>query len=63
MTPTTPRLSPHHWPERFHGLELLASAVALLDAGRHIVYLNPAAENLFAVSAIKLVGKHCDRLI
>ena len=37
--------------------------VALLDAERNIVYLNPAAENLFAVSSSKLVGKHCERLI
>ncbi|MDP2870536.1 nitrogen regulation protein NR(II) [Methyloversatilis sp.] len=67
MTASKPGRSSRHpsreWSERFSGLELLASAVALLDAERHIVYLNPAAENLFAASLAKLHGKHCDRLI
>lgn len=63
MNSRNPHVPPRNWPERFSGLELLASAVALLDAERCIVYLNPAAENLFAVSTSKLLGKHCDRLI
>ncbi len=63
MSTSLPRLSSHDSHERFSGLELLASAVALLDADRNIVYLNPAAENLFAVSAAKLLHKHCDRLL
>lgn len=63
MSLPSPRTPPRVWPDRFNGLELLASAVALLDAERNIVYLNPAAENLFAVSSSKLVGKHCERLI
>jgi two-component system nitrogen regulation sensor histidine kinase GlnL len=40
------------WP----GLELLSTAVLVLDAARTIVYVNPAAENLFEVSRGKLVG-------
>ena len=63
MSLPSPRTPTRVWPDRFNGLELLASAVALLDAERNIVYLNPAAENLFAVSSSKLVGKHCERLI
>ncbi len=33
------------------GLDILATAVLLLDPERHIRYLNPAAENLLGVSA------------
>ena len=40
----------------FAGLELLATAVLLLDRTRHITYANPAAENLFALSKKHLVG-------
>ena len=39
-----------------HGLEILATAVLLLDRARTIVYANPAAENLFELSARHLVG-------
>jgi len=39
-----------------HGLEILATAVLLLDHDRTIVYANPAAENLFELSARHLVG-------
>jgi two-component system nitrogen regulation sensor histidine kinase GlnL len=38
------------------GLEILATAVLLLDRARAIVYANPAAENLFELSARHLVG-------
>ncbi len=34
----------------FHGLELLATAVVLVDEDLHLVYANPAAETLFAFS-------------
>jgi len=40
----------------FPGLDLLASAVVLLDADLRIVYANPAAENLFEQSARALCG-------
>jgi two-component system nitrogen regulation sensor histidine kinase GlnL len=40
----------------FAGLELLATAVLLLDRTRRITYANPAAENLFALSKKHLVG-------
>lgn len=39
------------------GLDLLSSAVLLLDDSFHIRYANPAAENLFACSSKQLEGK------
>lgn len=41
----------------FSGLDLLSSAVLLVDARRVIRYANPAAENLFAVSVRQWVGR------
>jgi len=41
----------------FSGLDLLASAVVLLDEKLRIVYANPAAENLFEQSARALSGQ------
>lgn len=38
------------------GLELLASAVVLLDESGRLRYLNPGAENLFEVSQRRLIG-------
>ena len=40
----------------FPTLEHLATAVILLDGKSHIAYLNPAAENLFALSNKNLIG-------
>ena len=39
------------------GLEILATSVLLLDRERRVVYANPAAENLFELSARLLVGR------
>lgn len=39
----------------FAGLELLSSAVVLVDGGLVIRYINPGAENLFAISQRKLL--------
>ena len=47
----------------FAGLDLLSSAVILLDAGLVIQYLNPAAENLFAISARKLMRRPLSQLL
>ena len=44
------------WPAPYPGLELLATAVLLLDAGLGVCYANPAAENLFEVSRRQLLG-------
>jgi two-component system nitrogen regulation sensor histidine kinase GlnL len=41
----------------YSGLDLLASAVVLLDVDLRIVYANPAAENLFEQSARTLHGQ------
>ncbi len=47
----------------FSGLDLLASAVVLVDNGRHILYLNPAAENLVAASVNTLRGKPLQQVL
>ncbi|MBL8481598.1 MAG: PAS domain-containing sensor histidine kinase [Rhodocyclaceae bacterium] len=47
----------------FGGLDLLATAVVVCRADRTICYLNPAAENLFAVSDRSLRGKALDQLV
>jgi two-component system nitrogen regulation sensor histidine kinase GlnL len=44
------------WPGPYPGLELLATAVLLLDEGLDVCYANPAAENLFEVSRRQLLG-------
>lgn len=49
--------------ETFAGLELLASAVAVLDERLLIVYANPAAENLFSISARKVAGRPLNYLV
>jgi len=43
-------------PPSCSGLELLATAVVLLDGELDIRYVNPAAENLFELSKRQLVG-------
>jgi two-component system nitrogen regulation sensor histidine kinase GlnL len=40
----------------YAGLDLLATAVLMLDARRRVTFVNPAAENLFELSRAKLVG-------
>ncbi len=47
----------------FAGLDLLSSAVVLTDARQIIRYMNPGAENLFAVSQHKLIGRPLERLL
>ncbi len=47
---------PNTVPDPFAGLELLATAVVLLDRELMMRYVNPAAEHLFATSRRKLVG-------
>src|SRR5271167_4179155 len=43
-------------PGAYPGLDLLATAVLLLDASLEVCYANPAAENLFEVSRRQLLG-------
>jgi two-component system nitrogen regulation sensor histidine kinase GlnL len=40
----------------YPGLELLSTAVLMLDDDRVVRYANPAAENLFALSRARLIG-------
>ena len=44
-------------PASFSGLDLLATAAALLDGELRLLYLNPAAETLFAVSQRNVRGQ------
>ena len=44
----------------YPGLETLATAVVILDDARTVRYFNPAAENLFALSAKNIVGHSLD---
>lgn len=47
----------------FSGLDLLSSAVVLVDSTLNIRHANPAAENLFAVSLRQLQGLPLNRLV
>jgi len=44
------------------GLDVLATAVVLVDAEHIVMYINPAAENLLEVGAKAIVGGPLDRL-
>ena len=50
-------------PSAFPGLDLLSSAVILLDGRQLIRHLNPAAENLFAVSQRSWLGRPLAQLL
>ena len=50
-------------PSAFSGLELLSSAVVLVDDQLVVRYINPSAENLFATSSRKIVGYSLRRLL
>jgi two-component system nitrogen regulation sensor histidine kinase GlnL len=49
-------------PAVLPGLDLLATAVLLLDASQAVRYMNPAAENLFELSSKNAVGVELPRL-
>ena len=50
-------------PSTLSGLDLLPTAVVLVDAGLIVRYLNPAAENLFEMSSRAVSGQSLDRLV
>jgi two-component system nitrogen regulation sensor histidine kinase GlnL len=50
-------------PTLFGGLDLLSSAVVMLDDKLAIRHANPAAENLFAISLRQLQGQPLSRLV
>ena len=45
-----------HMNPHFAGLEWLATAVLALDEQRCVRYINPAAENLLALSGVQVKG-------
>lgn len=45
-------------PSGFSGLEHLATAVMLINPSHQVVYANPSAEILFALSATQISGNH-----
>ena len=49
-------------PAALSGLDLLATAVVLVDAGLAVRYLNPSAENLFEVSSNNVAGQSLSEL-
>jgi len=49
--------------EEFAGLDLLSSAVILLDGEQLIRHLNPAAENLFSASQRVWLGRPLSQLL
>jgi len=49
-------------PAALSGLDLLATAVVLVDAGFAVRYMNPAAENLFEMSSKNVTGQSLDSL-
>ncbi|MFY9328794.1 MAG: nitrogen regulation protein NR(II) [Georgfuchsia sp.] len=60
MNPAEPHLSQH---QAFNGLELLSSAVIVLDDRELVRYMNPAAENLFAVPQRAWLGRPLAQLL
>ncbi len=54
---------PPREPEAFAGLDLLSSAILLLDEKRLIRHVNPAAENLFAISQRLWLGRSLASLL
>ncbi len=47
----------------FSGLDLLSTAIILVDAKLVVRHVNPAAENLFAISSRQLLGHSLQRLV
>ena len=47
----------------FSGLELLSTAVLMLDENLHVTYANPAAETMFAHGRKHLIGAPIDRAL
>ena len=49
-------------PAALSGLDQLATAVVLVDAGLGVRYMNPAAENLFEISSKNMAGQSLEKL-
>ncbi len=50
-------------PANFGGLDLLATAVILLDRKQRVLHMNPSAENMLAVSARNVLGHPIGEII
>ena len=50
-------------PAALNGLDLLATAVVVVDQNRAVLYMNPAAENLFEASHTSASGLTLERLL
>ena len=50
-------------PRALSGLDLLATAVVLVDGSLSVHYMNPAAENLFEVSSNNMAGLGLNKLL
>ncbi|MEC5384379.1 nitrogen regulation protein NR(II) [Uliginosibacterium sp. H3] len=57
MTPSNSDLPRAHFVEQTQGLELLSSAIIMVDNSLTVCYINPAAENLFAVGNRQALGR------
>src|SRR3970040_664009 len=49
-------------PAALSGLDLLATAVVVVDARLAVRYMNPAAENLFQTGSKNMAGQSLDKL-
>ncbi|QID18866.1 PAS domain-containing protein [Nitrogeniibacter mangrovi] len=58
-----PRFKPTPKPSPFAGLDLLSTAVVLVDEALVIRYLNAGAENLFGISARRYAGQELASLL
>ena len=50
-------------PAALNGLDLLATAVVVVDDNQVVLYMNPAAENLFEASHTSATGLTLERLL
>jgi two-component system nitrogen regulation sensor histidine kinase GlnL len=62
VNPVRPAPDPFHADPAFAGLELLVTAVLILDERFVIRYANPAAENLFALSRNLMLAQALDEV-
>lgn len=56
-------MSTHNWPASDELLDLLTTAVVVLDRERAVLFLNAAAEGLLQISARQAIGMQLERLV
>src|SRR5579864_8719613 len=57
MNPSSLDAPQTHFTEHTRGLELLSSAIIMVDNSLTVCYINPAAENLFSVGNRQALGR------